>query len=57
VNQTVGFETKYLRLLINARALQIGLIDKTKGINYLRCPTPLWKAACPEQCARVKNEP
>lgn len=43
-DHTVSFETKSLRLTLNARGQQIGLIDKAKGVNYRRGQAPLWKA-------------
>lgn len=43
-NPAVCLETRYLQLMVDASGMQVGLIDKAHGINYLRRRTPLWRA-------------
>ncbi|MFH1969263.1 MAG: hypothetical protein ABIJ53_02975, partial [Verrucomicrobiota bacterium] len=43
-NRTIDLETEYLKIRINNKGHQTGLIDKSSGKNYLQFVAPLWKA-------------
>jgi len=42
-SQTMPIETEHLKITLDQRGYQIGLIDKSSGKNYLRTIAPLWK--------------
>lgn len=56
-NRTIDLETEYLKIRINNKGHQTGLIDKSSGKNYLQSVAPLWKAIIGRkeyECSRIE---